>query len=60
MAKKVAFAILCLVCAGVALGIIALILSQWDADSAFNRVMKFVILFIWGWASFRLVSRNLK
>ncbi len=58
--RKVARAAIVVVCAAVLLSIAALIVGQWQADGATDRVAKVIILLLWLWASWRTINRVLR
>ncbi len=57
---KIAKAALIIVCAAVLIAICGLIVTQWRSDTYGGLVAKFIILFVWLWASWRLISKVLK
>ena len=57
---KIAKAALIIVCAAVLIAICGLIVNQWESDTYGGLVAKFIILFAWLWASWRLISKVLK
>lgn len=57
---KVARVGLIVVCAGVLVAICGLLVRQWGGDSVGGRIAKIVILLVWLWASYRMISKALK
>ncbi len=57
---KIAKAALIIVCVAVLIAICGLIVSQWESDSYGGLVARFIILIVWLWASWRLISKVLK